>query len=256
MRYNKKMIPRTIKAAAVSLALLYGACQKSEVVAPDGSTLSLTATPATILTQGGTQTDPVSILATVRNSIGVPLPGQDVRFTNTSGSLDPQAGLPVSTDSNGNALTTLTGAKTTTTITATAGKATATLTLNTASCSIAGISITDSLPTFNSCSATGDLTALVTDTSGAPCVGVIVTFSSRVSGGGTNPATNVTINFLHGQNPTDANGELTTTVSLGSDCTDKCSTSQSKDCNNPRMEVVASGGGITSSGTPISINIP
>jgi hypothetical protein len=249
------MIRRSLKAAAVSLALLYGACQKSEVVAPDGSTLSLTATPATIITQGGTQTDPVFILATVRNAIGVPLPGQDVRFTNTSGSLDPQAGLPVSTDSQGNALTTLTGAKTTTTITATAGKATATLTLNTASCSIAGISITGSLATFNSCSATGNITALVTDTSGAPCVGVIVTFAAQVSGG-TIPATNVSINFLPPQNPTDANGELNTTVSLGSDCSTKCSTSQSKDCNNPVMQIVASGGGITSSPIPVSINIP
>jgi hypothetical protein len=248
------MIRRSLKAAAVSLALLYGACQKSEVVAPDGSTLSLSATPATILTAGGTQTDPVFILATVRNSIGVPLPGQDVRFTNTSGSLDPQAGLPVPTDSNGNALTTLTGAKTTTTITATAGKATATLTLNTASCSISGISINTTPQTFTSCNDRFDIIATVTDTTGAPCVGVIVTFDAEVPGGGTAPDTDVSFKFQPPSNPTDSNGQITTTISLGADCSTDCV--GGKPCNSSGQQAVASGGGVKSSGVTLTVSVP
>lgn len=251
-----KMIRRFFNAAAVTLALLYGACEKSEVVAPDGSTLTLTATPATIITQGGSQTEPVAILATVRNSIGVPLPGQDVRFTNTSGSLDPQAGLPVSTDKNGNAVTTLTGAKTTTTITATAGKATGTLTLNTASCSIAAITFDVGLLTFNSCTDQFDLTATVIDTSGAPCVGVIVTFNVKPTVGTTIPASDVGINPVPPSNPSDANGEVKTTIHLGSDCATDCSVSQNKDCNTSKQQIVASGGGISSSGVSISVNVP
>src|SRR5580765_4194969 len=148
----------TMKALAVRIAfplsgllvLAAVSCQSSETIAPDGSTISLAATPAVIVTSGGVQANDVSILATVRNSIGVALPGQDVRFTTTSGVLTPQAGLPVSSDKFGNAISVLTGATTTATIAATSGKATASISLQTTTCNISTVTL-DGSPNFTSC---------------------------------------------------------------------------------------------------------
>src|SRR5580765_5160482 len=55
------LIRRSLNVAVVLLALLYGACQKSDTVAPDGSTINLAATPATILLNGGVQASPVNV---------------------------------------------------------------------------------------------------------------------------------------------------------------------------------------------------
>src|SRR5207247_10766186 len=94
----------------------------------------MTANPASMILSGGVQVEPVTVVATVSNSIGVPLSGQDVRFTTTAGSLDPAAGSPVKTDSFGNATSILTDARQPPTITAKSGKATQTLQLHTCTC--------------------------------------------------------------------------------------------------------------------------
>ncbi len=91
-----------VRAAALCATLILGACESGDVIAPDGSTIALSASPAQIVLAGGIQQDPVTIMATVFNSIGVPLSGQDVRFSTSSGVLDPPAGTPVTTDRFGN----------------------------------------------------------------------------------------------------------------------------------------------------------
>lgn len=209
-------------AMAVPLAAALLACQSSDVIAPNDSTISLTANPATIVLAGGVQdpNKPVTIIATVYNSIGVPLPGQDVRFTTTNGILTPQAGTPVTTDSFGNATTILTGAQQPPTITAKSGKTEKSLQLQTSTCSLADISLSPStLPLENVCKDfTFSLSAIATDTNGDPCTGIQVTFA--ISGSAT---TDVTFSFNPAADSTDQDGEANSTVTVTSaSCTAKC----------------------------------
>jgi len=242
----------SIVAAAGALLIAAAACQDSETVAPDGSTISLSASPATILISNGTQAGKVTILATVRNAIGVPLPGQDVRFTNTSGDLDPKAGTPVPTDDDGNAITILDQARTQTTVTAQSGKATATIQLQTATCNIQNIALDQAVLNFTDCTAPGNtatLVATVTDTSNNPCVGVLISFKSTVA---APPAEDVGIGISPGSSPTDSNGQVTTRITLQSDCSAEC---PGQDCNTSNQSIVASGGGVTSDPVTLNINI-
>jgi hypothetical protein len=244
---------RTGSIVAMAGALiLAAACDHSEVVAPDGSTITLAATPATILLSKGSQAEKVTILATVRDSIGVPLPNQDVRFTTNSGFLTPQAGTPVPTDDIGNAVTVLDGAKATTAITAQSGKATANISLQTVTCNIQSIALSESQLNFTTCNPADaggsfDLTATVTDTSNNPCQGIQIKFESTVP---NPPDTDVGLSISPGSVTTDTNGEAKTTVTLAGDCVGKCT---GKDCNTSGQQIKASGGGIT--GSLVSINI-
>jgi hypothetical protein len=239
--------------AVVFLALLYGACEKSDTVAPDGSTISISATPANILLNGGVQASPVDIIATVRNSIGVPLPGQDVRFTQTSGSLDPQAGTPVSTDSFGNALTILSLATQTTTITAQSGKATATLALQTTTCNVSTIELSLNSFTFLDCSDKFDLIVTVKDSSNDPCVGVIVSFATTTTS--TPPSTDVSLIIQPGSKSTDIAGEAKTQVSLAGDCGTKC-VGVVASCLSSGQAVVGTAGGQPSAPVTVFDSIP
>jgi hypothetical protein len=238
------------------LVLAAVSCQSSETIAPDGSTISLAATPAVIVTSGGVQANDVSILATVRNSIGVALPGQDVRFTTTSGVLTPQAGLPVSSDKFGNAISVLTGATTTATIAATSGKATASITLQTTSCNIATVTLSGSL-NFSTCEAalpggSATLTATVTDTDQNPCVGVAVSFAA-VATNGTPPSTDVALHLSLAQGNTNSTGTVQTTVTLDNQtCASKCT---GLPCNESIQGVTASAGSVTSAAILANISI-
>jgi len=244
----------SIVAVAGALLIAAAACDDSETVAPDGSTLSLAATPSTILLSNGTQAREVTVLATIRNSIGVPLPGQDVRFTTTSGELTPQAGIPVESDDIGNAVTLLNDARANTTITAQSGKATANVQLQTTTCDISSIALDQNQLNFTTCDNTiinqgfFNITATVTDTSGDPCVGIQVTFTVKPE---TRPDEDVGINItVVGAATTDTNGVVTAKVTLGGDCADDC---PGQDCNTSGQKIEASGGGITS--TPVTLNI-
>ena len=206
------------------LTVLVVGCQKSDVTAPDGATISLVSTPATLVLAGGRQAFPATILATVSNSIGVPLSGQDVRFTTTSGTLDPVAGTPVRTDSHGNAISILNDATQGPTITAKSGKATQTLQITTATCNLSTISFTSGGLNLSNCSQTFDLTATAFDTAGDPCQGVIITFSFVPT---STPTTDISGTFNPLSSPTDVNGELTTTLTIDNpSCTAKCPGSQ------------------------------
>jgi hypothetical protein len=215
-------IPRRflLRAAVVLMTTLIVACQSSDVIAPDGATMTLSATPAQIVLENGVQKDDVAILATVFNAIGVPLPGQDVRFTTSSGVLDPPGGLPVTTDKFGNATTILTQATTGPQINARSGKVTATpLTLNAATGILSSISL-NVLPnqTISACSNTFNLTATALDPSGTPIKGVTIVFDFGQTG-----ATFVIGSFNPLQNPSDVSGEVDSTLDLDdNDCSTKC----------------------------------
>jgi hypothetical protein len=206
-------------SATILLAVFVLACQSSDVIAPDGSTISLTANPATIILTGGVQSAPVTVIATVGNSIGVPLPGQDVRFTTTAGTLSPQAGTAVRTDQDGNATTILTDARQPPTITAKSGKATATLQIQTATCALSAIALSPSSLQLNTCNDTFNVTAVATDTSGAPCSGILVNFTIT----GSAPSTDVAGSFNPGSDTTDQTGVANSTLTINStDCNTKC----------------------------------
>jgi hypothetical protein len=248
---------RGLFAVLIAGTLLLGAlaCQDSDKVPPEDSTISMAATPSTILLSNGSQASEITILATVYSGIGVPLPGQDVRFTQTSGDLTPLAGTPVRTDSIGNAVTRLNNARTTTTITAKAGKATATLQLQTATCEIQDIALDPSQITFTACTPTVDgghfdLTATVTDTSGDPCADIVITFKSTPA---NPPMEDVGIKFSPGSGSTNSQGQITTSVTLSNECETLCN---GMDCNTSMQVIEASGGGITSAApTTVNINI-
>ena len=231
---------RAAQAAALLLTFAVAGCQKSDVVAPDGATISLTSNPATIVVSNGVQVSPVIILATVSSGIGVPLPGQDVRFTTTSGSLDPPTGTAVRTNNDGNAFTELTIATQAPTITAKSGKATASLTLQTATCNLAKITLNPGpLGLSASCNDTFDLTAAALDTADKPCAGILIQFSFDPA----NPSTTVSGTFKPVQKSTDAQGEVITTLAINNaDCTAKCP--GSKDCGGG---ILATSGSVKSS---------
>jgi hypothetical protein len=208
-----------LRTAALFCLFTMAGCQSSDRIAPDGSTISLNATPSSILLAGGVQAGSVTILATVDNTLGVPLPGQDVRFTTTSGVLTPQGGTPVRSNQDGNAITVLTGATQNTTITAKSGKVSQTLQLSTTTCTIGSIVISPTTVTLNDCSTSIDVTANVADTNGDPCVGVLVTFATVP----VTPATDVVVTFTPPAPKTDANGDATTSLTPQStDCNTKC----------------------------------
>jgi hypothetical protein len=249
---------RGLFTVLVAGTLLLGAlaCEDSDKIPPEDSTISLAASPATILLSNGVQADDVIILATVYNGIGVPLPGQDVRFTMNSGDLTPMAGTPVRTDSIGNATTILRNARTTTTITAKSGKATADLQLQTTTCDIQSVDLVGSL-NFTSCDSSSPdgkvtLTATVTDTSGDPCADVSVVFKF-VSVNPVDNQTDVTITISPSTVKTDSAGVATTDVTLGSDCDAKC---PGTECDTAERSITATAGATTSDPLPITIAVP
>jgi hypothetical protein len=198
-------------------------CEDSDVIPPDGSTITMNARPSTIiLDSSGVQTGPITVLATVRNSLGLPLPGQDVRFTTTSGVLTPNAGTSIETDSDGNANTILSIARQSATITATAGAVSQTLNLSTSTCALSSVGISPSPITLTSCSAndlTFDITATAVDTANDPCVGVQVVFRQIVA----DPDTDVPLQFSPGSATSNSLGEVRTTLSIQeANCSSLC----------------------------------
>lgn len=214
-----------IIAAAGALALVAAGCDDSETIAPDGSTISLNPNPAFIIVSGGVQSVPVEILATVRNSIGVPLPGQDVRFTTNNGVLTPQGGLPVETDDFGNAICVLDESTGTAQVTATSGKATASITINSAPCAISAIVLDPPQQDLQSCSDELTYTATVL-CQGVPAEGVTVEFKFVDTGTGF-----VSGQFVPGTGQTDENGVVTTELDITDNvCTTEC-VGVGKSCN-------------------------
>ena len=247
MTFSKRNLTRT---AAVLLTALIVACQSTDVIAPDGASISLSASPAQIVLSGGIQLDPVTILATVFNTIGTPLSGQDVRFTTSSGVLDPPAGTPVRTDKFGNATTILTEATTGPQINARSGKVTATpLTLNAATGILSSILLNVPDQTLNACSDQFGLTATALDPNGVPIKGVTIVFEFAQTGatfanGSFNPISGVS----------DTLGEVDTNLDVDdSDCTTKC---VGKSCDGLEVRAHDQSGTVISSIVTITDQVP
>ena len=262
------------RAAAFPLVLLLAACQSSDRIAPEGATITVSGTPATIIL--GSSAECLSLLnvnecgtaqvvATVSSKLGVPLPDQAVRFTTTAGLLftgtvsnpDPLLNEPVGTDDFGNAVVNLI-TSTTTTVTARSGAATGMATLNTVAGNLSRITLnvdttsagcTMSTRDVTSCSQTICFEAKAEDDTGMGIDGVLIIFELQNNVMGDN-----TFNgqFTPTQVTTAGGGFARTTFAPDSTCPAECG--MNKSCG---AEVVASTqGGFQSLPITLTVNIP
>lgn len=235
------------RAGALLVVLAAWGCESTDRIAPDGATIDLNASPAQILLgANGKQVGDVTLLATVRSGIGVPLPGQHVRFTTTSGILDPTAGTPVETDGDGNATTILRDTEQNTTVTATSGKATDMLSLTASTCQLATLTLTSTSPlNLESCPDTFALKATARDSRGNGCSGAVILFEFTTTG-----ATIVTGTFDPNPEVTDSDGLATTELTIDEDdCKMKCLSP-----NNCTGDIRAKVSGGTLTSNTLSIN--
>lgn len=237
------------RGMALAIVLLAVGCESSETVAPEGSTITLSANPAVIVLSGGVQQSPVDITATVLNSIGVPLPNQDVRFSTTFGVLTPIGQTPVPTDENGNATVVLTNATQSPTITARSGKASGMLSLQTATCNLSSITLNPTPLVLEDCMATFELTVEAIDTDDAPCPSILVQLEFVPT---ATPMTDVAGSFNPGSARTDSAGQVISTLTISSNsCSMLCE--GGKTCTG---QIRASSGTTNSSLVPITDNVP
>lgn len=265
-----------VAAAAVCAAgLALTQCKTSDRVPPKGATITLNATPTTVplstsnvctaLLQQATCGE-ARVLATVNNELGSPLPDQDVRFSSTAGRLftgddtSPveASGIPIRTDSFGNADVNLI-TSTTATVTARSGQASGTLTINTVQGNLSLITLNlDTDP--NTCSTTSDTTTDVTsctqhiclvahaqDTNNDPVSGLVILFKI-VSTSGTNTFTAV---FNPAQPTTNGAGDARTVLTPGSNCGMDCAGLK---CNTADV-IATTQGGFQSSALQFRITI-
>ena len=246
----RRNFDRAARCAALAAGLVLAGCVHSDTIAPDGATIDLSATPAQIVLVSGSQSSPVTILATVRDMVGVPLPGQDVRFTTSSGVLDPIAGTPVRSDDNGNATVILTAATQGPTITANSGKATATLTLTAGTGALGSITLSPNPLTLNNCSNTFTLTATAFDPSNAPVSGIQIFFEFI-----SPPSTAVTGSFTPSSGVSDVNGEVKVTLDIDDvSCSNQC-IGTGKNCG-VTLRARDQGGTILSNTVTLTDNVP
>ncbi len=254
--------------AALALGVLVMAnCHNGDVIPPDSSTITLAATPTTIVLAdqpdcsflGGGKCGTSNVLATVNSPVGVPLSGQDVRFSSTAGILyigspdNPQAGLPIRTDSNGNAHIQLI-TNSSTTVNANSGKATGSLTLSTTTALISKVTLTQDTTspcspenTFTTCSDSFCLVATVLDNSQQGIAGLPITFTMSGAVGG------VTAQFSQQGQITDASGQVTTDFILGST---SCAGCAGHKCDGVVTVVASTQGGFVSGPLQFNISIP
>ncbi|PYS97010.1 MAG: hypothetical protein DMF50_02115 [Acidobacteria bacterium] len=266
---------RAAQAAALLLTFAIAGCQKSDVIAPDGATITLQATPTNVVLASTpdcinllnvTTCGTAIITATVASKLGVPLSGQDVRFNSTAGLLfigdtsNPQiiGSNPVRTDRFGNAQVNLI-TSTTTQVNARSGAASATpLSLSTVNGNLSQITLNLDT-TSNGCSLSSTdiasctqqvcLVATAKDASdnGIPGLTIVFALQNNVSGSNTFSGS-----FVPPQPTTDSQGEARTVFTPSSTCPAQCG--GNKPCQG---EIVASTqGGFKSIALPLLINIP
>jgi hypothetical protein len=272
---RNRIVPTLALLAAGLLAVAN--CNNGDKIAPEGSVVDVAAIPTTIvITDNGACTGLLGVakcgtsdvVATVSSPVGVPLPDQDVRFTNTAGLLftgslvspQPAANLPIRTDQFGNAHVNLvTGS--TTTVSARSGKATGSLTLSTTTANISRIELAQdetgatcgigasSPAEILTCSDEICLVATAIDINGAGIPNLQVNFqlqsatgTNQFGGSFTPPAPNTS----------DPDGKAFTVLRPDSQCTTKCAAGK---CDG--VDVVASTlGGFTSNTVHFDIRIP
>jgi len=247
---NRNAIIALLSGCLLIIPLM--SCDDSETIPPNNSTITVAANPTTVVLGTLPQCNSLlqqatcgtsDVIATVRNELGIPLPGQDVRFSSTAGQLftgglsNPvfASNIPIATDSLGNATVGLITA-TTSTVTATAGTTAGSLTLNTVQGNLSQIVLTidnsaDSLcagmsnSNITSCTDEVCFSAQALDTSNMPLDGVTIVFSlkNNTTGGHTLSGT-----FIPSQVVTGSGGDpgiARTKFTLNADCPMQCSIS-------------------------------
>jgi len=230
--------------------VLTASCRGSDQVAPEGSTITLAANPATIViaTPGGTGSS--DVIATVYSAAGVPQEDQDVRFSSTAGSLltpppdnQPAANIPISTDNLGNAHVVLT-TTVNTTVTARSGNATGTLSLSTVNGNLNAITITQVTgvtgcidgDTISNCSDSICVRARAVDDTGSGIAGVVIVLTLE----NPSPDFAVFFNAPGNQLTTDASGFVNTSFKLNSsNCANPCAAPDS--CEADMVAALSSG---------------
>jgi hypothetical protein len=186
----------------VVCALLTAACQKVPLLAPSGSTITLTASATALPVNGSTD-----IIAQVIEAGGTPPhSGTLVSFTTNLGSVQPSQ---AETDISGKVIVKYvagTGSGTAT-ITAISGGVSASGTnaikIAVGAAAVGGIALSANPTTLPAIGGTTTITAVVNDGGGNSLAGVPVTFSTDAGSLGLSSV------------PTDANGRATTTLTTG-----------------------------------------
>jgi hypothetical protein len=198
---NHRAALSPLAASLLALTLVAG-CGKANPVAPSGSTLTLHVSPTTITSPRGSAT----AIATLIRPNGLPDNGAQVQFTTTLGSFNPTA---ATTQSNGNAVSTLTGNGTagTAKVTAFSGGVMSTELDVTIGSLGASITLQPSPATLPAAlppdGAKVTLVAVVRDATGLPEAGEQVNFTTTVGTLRNN-----------GLIPTDANGTATDVLTV------------------------------------------
>ena len=202
------MVSRSLRSATlaslVAAVALSAACQKVPLLAPAGSTITLTTAASTLPINGSTD-----VIAQIIESGGVPPhEGTRVTFTTSLGRLQPSE---ADTDVGGRAIVkfiaTTSGVASITALSGGTSIAAANaVKIQIGAAAVGGLSLQANPTTLPSAGGTTDLTATVVDTSGNPLPAVPVSFSidttaTTSSGAGSFSASVVT---------SDANGRATT----------------------------------------------
>lgn len=167
-------------AACMILAALTAGCEgEGDPTAPEGSTISVSANPQTVIvpTGGAGLTE---ITATVRSKNGTRLPDQEITFSTTAGILDPKAQVPLTSDDLGQAKSLLTTSSAAT-VTASSGSIMATTQIQTAPGDLATFILNVSPDFINTCTDSVTATAMVMTTMGDPVPGLLVIFDEDPS---------------------------------------------------------------------------
>jgi hypothetical protein len=272
--FPKRYLART--AAFLAVATIAG-CQSSDKIPPKGATITVAANPATIPIAAGadclnllrvSSCGTADVVATVASELGVPLPGQDVRFSSTAGFLytgsasSPvnAANIPIRTDRFGNSSVKLITAATAT-VSAKSGAASGTLTINTVTGNLNAILLSFDLsstgcnPSFNltTCSQILCFTAKAVDANGVGIQGVVLNFAiqNNVLNGNT-----LAGNFSPSPITTDSTGSVSSQFQpdVGT-CPTQCSAAQSKSCAADAI-VTTTGGGFQSNTKHFTVIAP
>jgi len=212
-----------ITAAMVVLV----ACQRQDPIAPEGSVISVSADPQTVVSQGGLP-GRAKITATLRSKNGVRLPDQEVTFATTAGVLTPVAQTPILSDSQGQA-TSLLDTTSSATVTASSGSINGTTTVNVVSGNLSSITLDASPQDLSSCTDLVDLTVEATDPGGTGVAGVTVVFSTSTIAG----LTQLKGSFNPTQPRTDATGVATSVFTPNqSFCSQSCDTANDPNAPN------------------------
>jgi len=272
-------IPKRYRArvAAFIAVAAVAACQSSDKLPPKGSTVTVAANPATIPLAtaaecgsllGVTTCGTADIVATIASELGVPLPGQDVRFSSTAGflytgsALSPvnAANIPIRTDRFGNANVSLI-TSTTATVTAKSGAASGTLTINTVSGNLSSILLNIDISTsgcstkglsIDSCGQIVCFKATAVDSTGKGIQGVPLVFKLQNNTSSDGKTFNVT--FTNSSTTTNTNGDAFAQFTPDNTCSAQCSQSQNggKSCVG---EVVCTTQGGTFQSNTLKLNI-